>query len=242
MRVWVFGLCALTLTTASVSAAASVLVVRSTGPSAKIYAMGKALPDNSKITLKANDSVTLLNSRGTRTLRGPGTFDVSVSSGGSTSALAALSGSTASRRRVGATRGGDATRGAPTGATAGRNIWQADISRSGNVCMVDPADAGLYRSDADTAAVIAIRDTTSGQSANVEFAAGQRNASWPDSLAMVAGHQYQIANGKQKVTLTARSMGVIPAGMEGLAQRLIVNGCDAQLDVLVDTLTPPSSS
>jgi hypothetical protein len=202
--------------------------------------MGKALPDNSKITLKANDSVTLLDSRGTRTLRGPGTFDVSVSSGGSTSALTALSGSTAARRRVGATRG-DATRGAPTGATAGRNIWQADISRSGNVCMVDPADAGLYRADADTAGAITIRDMTSGQSASVEFSAGQRNASWPTGLPMVAGHQYQVTNGSDKVTLTARSMGVIPAGMEGLAQRLIVNGCEAQLDVLVDTLTPPSA-
>ncbi len=212
MRVWVFGLCALTLTTASVSAAASVLVVRSTGPSAKIYAMGKALPDNSKITLKANDSVTLLDSRGTRTLRGPGTFDVSVSSGGSTSALAALSGSTASRRRVGATRGGDATRGAPTGATAGRNIWQADISRSGNVCMVDPADAGLYRSDADTAAVIAIRDTTSGQSAEC------RIRRWT-AQRIVAGQSgdgcrapISDGAGKQKVTLTARSMGSSPPG------------------------------
>jgi hypothetical protein len=240
MNRWVLVACATAMTIGTVEAAAAVLVVRSSGPSAKIYAMGKALPDNSKITLKANDTVTLLDSRGTRTIRGPGTFDVSASSGGSTSALSALSGTTARRRTVGASRGGEG-RSAPTGATAGRNIWQADISRSGNVCVVDGSDAGIYRANADTAGIIAIKDTGSGQTANVDFAAGQRNASWPEGLPLVAGHNYEVSNGSSKVKLTAKALGNIPAGMEGLAQSLIVNGCDAQLDVLVDTLTPPSA-
>lgn len=241
MNKWVLVACAAAMTIGTVEAAAAVLVVRSSGPSASIYAMGKALPDNSKITLKANDSVTLLDSRGTRTIRGPGTFDVSISSGGSTSSLSALSGSTARRRTVGASRGGEGTRSAPSGATAGRNIWQADISRSGNVCVVDGSDAGIYRADADTAGSVAIKDLGTGNSGNVDFAAGQRNASWPEGLPLIAGHSYEVNNGKSKVKLSAKALGNIPAGMEGLAQSLIVNGCDAQLDVLVDTLTPPSA-
>ena len=57
---------------AAVSASAAVLVVRSSGPSARGFPAGKALPDSEKLTLKANDVVVLLDSRGTRTLRGPG--------------------------------------------------------------------------------------------------------------------------------------------------------------------------
>lgn len=241
MKKWAFIACTGALIIGTAQAAAAVLVVRATGPSAKIYTTGKALPDNSKITLKANDTVTLLDSRGTRTLKGPGTFDVSASAGGSTSALAALSGTNARRRTVGASRGDGAVRGAPTGATAGRNVWQADIGRSGNVCMVAPTDIGLYRADADTAETIAIRDMASSKSASVEFAAGQRNASWPESLPIASGHQYEIRNGKNAVTLTTKALARVPAGMEELAQSLIVNGCNAQLDVLVDTLTPPSA-
>ena len=105
MKKWAYAACTAALIVGTAQAAAAVLVVRSSGPSAKIYKTGKALPDNSKITLKANDTVTLLDSRGTRTLRGPGTFDVSASAGGSTSAIAALSGSNARRRTVGASRG-----------------------------------------------------------------------------------------------------------------------------------------
>lgn len=241
MKKWAYAACTAALIVGTAQAAAAVLVVRSSGPSAKIYKTGKALPDNSKITLKANDTVTLLDSRGTRTLRGPGTFDVSASAGGSTSAIAALSGSNARRRTVGASRGDSGMRGTPTGATAGRNVWQADIARSGNVCMVAPSDVGLYRSDADTAETIAIRDLASNGSAQVEFAAGQRNASWPEGLPITAGHRYEVKHGKGAATLTAKALGRAPAGMEELAQSLIVNGCEAQLDVLVDTLTPPSA-
>ncbi len=61
---------------ASTSAAAAVLVVRSSGPSAAAYPPGKALPDTHMLKLKASDMIVLLDSRGTRTLRGPGNFSV----------------------------------------------------------------------------------------------------------------------------------------------------------------------
>jgi hypothetical protein len=34
----------------------------------------------------------------------------------------------------------------------------------------------------------------------------------------------------------------VPAGLEGMAQSFIRNGCQAQLDVLIDTFTSPSAS
>src|ERR1700740_780776 len=113
--------CALALSMGAVAAEAAVLVVRSSGPSAKAYPAGKAVPEAQTITLKANDVVILLDSRGTRTLRGPGKFSATASASTTTpSSLAALTGqNTARRSRVGAVRR------PPSGATAGRNVWQA---------------------------------------------------------------------------------------------------------------------
>ena len=92
--------CGIALAGTAVAAEAAVLVVRSSGPSAKAFPAGRALPENQSIILRGNDVVILLDSRGTRTLRGPGTYSTSVSAGGSASAMSALGGHvrTGSRR------------------------------------------------------------------------------------------------------------------------------------------------
>ena len=229
--------CGIALATAAVAAEGAVLVVRSSGPSAKAFPAGRALPENQTITLRGNDVVILLDSRGTRTLRGPGDYSTSASSGGSTSASAALSGqSNARRSRVGAVRG------APTGATSGRNVWQADIGRSGNVCIVNPADVGLYRADSSGARRVTVTEMGSNRAATVEFAAGQKNAPWPAALPVAVGSKYQVKGGGAAVTLNVMPIAPVPAGLEGLAQSLIRNDCQGQLDVLIDTFAGPSAS
>lgn len=237
MNRWMMAGCAIALAMTGVAAQAAVLVVRSSGPSAKAYPAGKALAENQPIQLRNNDVVILLDSRGTRTLRGPGTYSTSVSNGGSTSAIAAQSGqSNARRSRVGAVRGG------PTGATSGRNVWQADIGRSGNVCIANPADIGLYRADSDTAGRVTLKDLGSNTIATVDFAAGQKNAAWPTTLPVAAGKRYEVRGIGPAITLSARPIAPVPAGLEGLAQSLIRNDCQAQLDVLIDTFASPSAS
>ena len=65
---------------------------------------------------------------------------------------------------------------------------------------------------------------------------GQKNAAWPASLPVAVGSQYQVrGSGSGPVTLNARAIAPVPAGLEGLAQSLIRNDCQAQLDVLIDT-------
>ena len=59
-------------------AGAKVVIVKSVGPSAKTYPPGKALPDTASIALRSGDSVTLLGTSASRTLRGPGTFTASA--------------------------------------------------------------------------------------------------------------------------------------------------------------------
>jgi hypothetical protein len=236
MNKWVLAGCALA-TMGAAAAEAAVLVVRSSGPSAKAFPAGKAVPDSQVINLKANDVVILLDSRGTRTLRGPGKFSATASaSNEATSSLAALTGQTTNRRsRVGAVRR------PPTGATAGRNVWQADIARSGNICIANPADLGLYRANATAAEKVTVSDSA-GKSATVQFTAGQKIAAWPSAVPVAADGNYTIKGGGDGATVTARWINPVPAGLEGLAQSFIRNDCQAQLDVLIDTFASPTAS
>jgi len=238
MKKLVLAGCALAIASAATAAGAAVLVVRSSGPSARAYPAGKAIPEAQTLNLKANDVVVLLDSRGTRTLRGPGNFSATASlAGNSTSALAALTSQNANRRsRVGAVRG------VPTGATAGRNVWQADLARSGNLCFANPADLGIYRAAGGGPESVTVTDSASGKSGKVQFAAGQTIANWPTDVPVAAGGRYQIVGGSSNVSYTAHLIQPVPAGLEGLAQSFIRNDCNAQLDVLIDTFAGPSAS
>ena len=237
MNRWVLAGCALAMTIGAAAANAAVLVVRSSGPSAKAYPAGKAIAENQVINLKSNDVVILLDSRGTRTLRGPGQFSAAASASAvNTSSLAAVTGQTSARRsRVGAVRR------PPTGATSGRNVWQAEVGRSGNICVANPADLGLYRSNGTTAERVTITDSA-GKTSAVQFSEGQKIAAWPSDLPVSAGARYKVAGGGSDATLTVRWIAPVPAGLEGMAQSFIRNDCQAQLDVLIDTFASPTAS
>ena len=56
--------------------AAAAIVVASSGPSARNFPAGKKLDDAASITLQAGDSVTVLDAKGTRVLRGAGTISL----------------------------------------------------------------------------------------------------------------------------------------------------------------------
>ena len=237
MNKWVLAGCALAMATGAVAAEAAVLVVRSSGPSSKAFPAGKAVPEAQVITLRANDIITLLDSRGTRTLRGPGKFSATASAASSgASSLAALTGQNTNRRsRVGAVRR------PPSGATAGRNVWQADVSRSGNICVANPSDLGLYRANAAGAERVTVTDS-SGQSAVVKFTEGQKIAAWPSDLPVTTESRFSVKGTGEPANLTVRWITPVPAGLEGLAQSFIRNDCQAQLDVLIDTFASPSAS
>jgi hypothetical protein len=207
------------------TASAAVLVVRSSGPSAAAYPPGKALPDSHVLKLKATDTIVLLDSRGTRTLSGPGNFSVSANA----APAAANTASTGARRvRLGAVRG-----------AGSRSVWQADLGRSGNVCVANPSELTLYRAEATQAADVTLTDST-GKSATVHFAAQQSEASWPSGLDVAPGKQVKVTGLSQPTTLTLRMLTPIPSGLESMAQSLIRADCQAQLDVLINTFSARS--
>ena len=218
---------------AAAGATAAVLVVRSSGPSAGAYPPGKAIPESTKLKLKANDVIVLLDSRGTRTLRGPGDFSASAS--------AAPIASNAAPRRSGGISRIQAVRGGPTGATEGRNIWQADVARSGAVCVANPTDLGLYRARSSAEADVVLT-AANGKQAVVHFEPGQSIARWPADLAVTAGSKFNVKGGGANADIEVKMLGGDSSGMEAVAQGFIRNDCQAQLDVLIDTFSAPQSA
>ena len=209
------------------SASAAVLVVRSSGPSAASYPPGKALSDNHVLKLKASDTVVLLDSRGTRTLSGPGNFSVTASTGAVSGAVR-TAGTSARRVRLGAVRGAKA-----------RSVWQADIAQSGTVCIANPSELTLYRSDATKDATVTLTDS-GGRTATVEFKAEQWDAAWPKAIPVAPGAKINVSGAGEPATLTLRQLTPIPTGLESMAQSLIRANCEGQLDALIETISPRS--
>ena len=58
------------------TAAQAGVVVKSSGPSAASYPVGKKLDDAASVTLRNGDSITVLTDSGTRVITGPGTHRV----------------------------------------------------------------------------------------------------------------------------------------------------------------------
>lgn len=236
---------ALMIGTLGVSASAATLVVRSSGPSAKAYPAGKPLADNAKIALKAGDQVVILDSRGTRTLQGPGTFSPTIATARPTDSRETFAQASTRRARPGATRTVTTAQSAST-ATASRtpNIWFVDVERSGTVCVPDPAAVTLWRPEGVPAATATLVNVATGARETVQWMTGQSKKAWPVSLPVSNGAQYRLtwAGQAQPTELRFALLGPNPSGLEDMASKLITNGCQAQLDLLIETLAMPDAA
>src|SRR3954466_2463134 len=118
----------------STATVASVVVVKSLGPSAKAYPPGKTLPESAKITLQGGDVLTVLGPGSAKTLRGPGNFDAKQ---------VTLASAAAQRGRVGALRASEVAH--------NPSIWDIDVSTSGKVCVTKASSIQLWRPDSEAA-------------------------------------------------------------------------------------------
>lgn len=240
------GIAALMTVALAGAAAAETLVVRSSGPSARSYPPGKAIPEAQKIVLKANDLVVILDGRGTRTLKGPGTFSPTVASSEATDSrttFAALVSQRSERRaRIGAVRG--ATLANP-GATRSPNLWFVDMERSSSMCVTDPASLTMWRAESAEPATVAVTRLSDGKAENVEWLRGQSTRAWPESLPVSDGAEYRLTwpGQMQPTKLKFVVLGTNPqGGLENMAAALIKNGCEAQLDLLIETVAIPEAA
>jgi hypothetical protein len=213
------------------AASADILVVRSLGPSAKAYPLGKRLPDNARIALRANDQLTLLDGRGTREIRGPGTFAAN-GNGGTPAQLASAAGTR--RARIGAVRGIETNSKRPP------SIWHVDVSKSANVCVAGSNRVSLWRADA-TNAVTLIVSGAAGTSRRLAWPAGAATLDWPADLGTADGMQYRLSWGGSTAPtmIRFRRLPQPPAGLEATASMLIADQCAPQLDLLIDTVRLP---
>ncbi|HST35455.1 MAG TPA: hypothetical protein VLK25_02340 [Allosphingosinicella sp.] len=222
---------ALFVTTAT-AAAANVLVVRSSGPSAKSYPAGRSLPDNARLTLTQGDTVIVLTGGGTRTFRGPGTFSPNSAVRAGPRVATAADGR---RARVGAVRNAGVL---PRGGT----IWDVDITQSGTFCVVGSRPVLLWRPDASLPISLQII-THDGASVTAQWAAGQPTLAWPSGTQLTSGAAYSFRTPGVAVPtqITFRTLASEPADLDGVAAALIENGCEGQLDLLIET-QPASGS
>jgi hypothetical protein len=220
------------------AAHADALVVRSIGPSAKLYPPGKSVSDQATLTLAATDQVTLLDGQGTRTLKGPGTFNLASAAGAAQapSRFAALMNARSTQHaRIGAVRGATVPRHSP-------NIWYVDASRGGPMCVVDASSVTLWRAEGSADALLTVKGP-GGAKVDVAFAKGETAAAWPASLPVARGAQYALSwAGKPSTSIRFALLGASAGGLEDTASALIRNGCSAQLDLLVDVMSLPDTS
>jgi hypothetical protein len=226
------------------TASAEPRVVKSGGPSAARFPAGKKLGAMGKIVLKPGDVLTLLDAQGTRTLRGPGTFSVSgaasADSGVTTGLTALLSTSQSRRARTGAVRG---VPGAESGkGRSSPNLWYVDIGRSATMCVPDLAAVQLWRPDRAKPITVKLTNAASGATAVVPFDKNQTVVPWPTaSLPAVDGASYSISwTGLSKPASVKLLRMTKPVdGIEGAGAALLAQGCQAQLDLLIETVALP---
>lgn len=218
-------------------ALAETIVVKSSGPSARLYPPGRSIPDNSKVPLKAGDSVTILDGRGTRVLKGPGIFATTASTA-TPSTIGALLRNTGTRQvRTGAVRG--------TGTEAARppNVWLIDSSKSGTVCVAGTEAVSLWAPPHEEATSLTLTRLSDGKAIPVALRPGQSVKAWPTTeFPITNGAQFRVSGDgvANPVTLRFAALGPNPQGLEGTAAALIKAGCTAQLDLLIETVAVPS--
>lgn len=210
---------AIALAVGSTAALANVVVVKSLGPSSKAYPPGKTLPPSAKITLQGGDVITVLGPNAAKTLRGPGNFDAGQVS------LASAAGQ---RGRFGALRAAEVAH--------NPSIWDIDLSKSGKICVSNASAVQAWRPDSETEMTVKIR-ASDGKSEDLTWTAGKALAAWPAELPITAGtYRVEWPDGGEGSTLDVITVNSLPTDdLVGAAQVLIENGCQAQLELLVQS-------
>jgi len=239
MKARLMGLALVGAVFAVPGAASAGVVVKSSGPSAGDYPVGRQVADDASITLRAGDKITVLTDGGTRVMQGPGTFRVGEGATRTRARFSNLTRRRAARRvRTGAVRSG------ATGAPArSPNLWFVNVAAAGNVCLYDLAAVRLWRPEATEAQTYQIRDAGSQGALDVAFVESEAvRALDPNGLAITDGGNYTIttpASGESaasSVNVTFVTLGEEFETPDALAQALFDNGCTTQLSLLADTL------
>jgi len=222
-------------------AAAQNMVVRSVGPSASSYPAGKKLADNARISLKKMDRITILSKSGTRILKGPGIFSLGSRAGTRSSTSTRLSSfisNRGSRRgRPGAVRGAGSEQAVET--PENPNLWFLDVRNGGKFCVANANTLVIWRPDYTGSATASIVEPANGNVTQISWRNGNPLKAWPKAEAPINNNaRYRLigSNVEKSVEVNFVILDSAPEDIDEAAAVLIKNGCQSQLDLLVDTL------
>lgn len=214
------------------AAIAQTIVISASGPSARSYPAGKSLAAGTRIVLAAGDTLTVLDSRGTRTLRGPITTAAEAAATTTNPSFAALVATQNRRRaRTGAIRG-DGVPPKPS------NLWYVNATAEGTVCVTDAATVQIWRPDMQKAASLTIKGE-SGPTASVPFIVGQSVTSWPSALPVSEGASYVLSDGglTQPVRVRFTMIGTPASDPASTYATLDAKGCNIQKQLLLGAMS-----
>ncbi|MEH6702644.1 hypothetical protein [Parasphingorhabdus sp.] len=222
-------------------AMAQNMVMRSTGPSASSYPAGKKMANDAKISLKAQDQVTILTKAGTRVLKGPGTFSLAQGGGSASTASRRLSSFISnrgsSRARTGAVRAAGAV---AVETPHNPNLWFLDVTKGGKFCVADADALIVWRPDYTGSATASIVEPKDGNVTEIAWRKGSALKAWPkEVLPVTDGASFRLlgSNVPQSVEVNFVVLKNEPTDLDDAASMLIENGCSGQLDLLVETLS-----
>lgn len=214
--------------------ASAGVVVKSSGPSAATYPVGKKLDDAASITLKSGDSVTVLTDSGTRVISGAGTHRVGARGASKRTTFAMLT-----RQQSGARVRTGAVRGGPVTSASNPNLWNVDTGQAGKVCLPSVDTITFWRAGVDGEETWVLGSAVSDFHVHVTFDDGDATASLSaEELPLGQNRLYDLSGpaGGAKKRLEFVDLGEAPGNAEDLAVALAENGCGGQLELLSDKL------
>jgi hypothetical protein len=210
------------------------VVVKSSGPSAETYPVGKKLDDAASVTLRTGDSITVLTGSGTRVISGPGTHRVGARGASKRTAFAMLT-----RQQSGARVRTGAVRGGATGSSTNSNLWNIDTSNPGKICLPAGDAITFWRPSVEGGETWILGSSISDFHVHFTFEDGSATASLSaDELPLGQNRLYDLSGpaggAKQRVEFIA--LDETPQDPEDLAVALANLGCMGQLDLLSEKL------
>ena len=221
-------------------AVAKAVLISARGPNASKYAVGSVFPDTKEFDLRSGDVLMILDSKGTRTLRGP--FKGRINSTPSTKAAPislhdVLIASNEKRWRVAALRqlSNDTTT-AVTEESRKRtpidNLWRLELGYQGDWCFQSVDDVSLQRKESGLGDELHVIDET-GIARSTRWRAGDASVPWPGDEPPTDGQTYTISTTSSASSLvTVHLLDGGAVDVPEMAHYFLDHNCFAQLDFL----------
>ena len=121
-------------------------------------------------------------------------------------------------------------------------IWHVDVTQSGTFCLADAGSVMLWRPDASAPATLTIDRPGRRLRATSTGRPGSRPSPGRADAPIASGGAYSLARRGVAVPTQDHlpdAQFQQPTDLQAVAAALIANGCQEQLDVLVETAARP---